>query len=127
MIYAPRNALQQTMSDSVTIDPATERAVRLFLRRITSQYDLVEAILFGSRARQTHRPDSDADMAVVLRGKHARFLPTKLALADVAFDVLLETGIRIQPFPLWEDEWQHPETYPNPELLTNIDREGIRL
>lgn len=115
------------MSAPATIDPETEHAVRLFLRNIASRYDLAEAILFGSRARQTHRPDSDADMAVVLRGQHARFLPTKLALADFAFDVMLETGIRIQPFPLWEDEWQHPETYPNPELLSNIAREGIRL
>lgn len=115
------------MNNLARIDPETERAARLFLQRIASQYDLAEAILFGSRARQTHRPDSDADLAVVLRGVHERFLLTKLALADFAFDVLLETGVRIQPFPLWEDEWQHPETYSNPELLANIDREGVRL
>ena len=35
-------------------------------------------------------------------------------MADVAFDVLLETGIRIQPLPVWEDEWEHPESYSNP-------------
>jgi len=44
---------------------------------------------------QTHRADSDADVAVLLRGAHQRFLPTKLAMADFAFDVLLETGINI--------------------------------
>jgi len=112
---------------SAAIDPDTELAAKLFLRSIAGKFDLVSAILFGSRARQTHYPDSDADVAVLLRGEHQRFLPTKLALADIAFDVLLETGIRIQPFPIWEDEWQHPETYSNPRLLANIAREGISL
>jgi predicted nucleotidyltransferase len=84
-------------------------------------------ILFGSRARRTHRPDSDADVAVVLRGRPGKFVATKLAMADLAYDVLLDTGIRIQPLPIWEKEWGHPETYSNPRLLRNIEREGIRL
>jgi len=113
--------------NSIAIDPETERAAKLFLRSIAGKFDLVRAILFGSRARQTHYPESDADVAVLLRGEHQRFLPTKLALADIAFDVLLETGIRIQPFPIWEDEWQHPETYSNPHLLANIEKDGVIL
>jgi antitoxin ChpS len=48
-------------------------------------------------------------------------------LADVAYAVLLETGIRIQPLPVWEVEWAHPECYSNPQLLANIARDGIRL
>jgi predicted nucleotidyltransferase len=109
------------------LDEATERATKLFMRRITRQYDTAGGILFGSRARQTHRADSDADVAVLLRGDHQRFLPTKLAMADVAFDVLLETGINISPLPVWLDEWEHPETYSNPNLLKNIANEGVRL
>lgn len=112
---------------TVFLDSDTERATRLFMQRITRLYDTTGAILFGSRARQTHRADSDADVAVFLRGVHQRFLPTKLAMADVAFDVLLETGIRIQPLPVWEDEWEHPESYSNPRLLANIANEGVRL
>lgn len=56
-----------------------------------------------------------------------RFLDTKLALADIAYDVLLETGVLIQPFPIWQDEWEHPENYSNPALLRSINREGVRL
>jgi len=110
-----------------TTDPATQQAVRLFVERIAAQYPIRTAILFGSRARRTHRPDSDADVAILLSGEHRRFLATKLAMADVAFDVLLETGINISPFPIWEDEWDHPESYANPELLKNIAQEGMRL
>jgi predicted nucleotidyltransferase len=109
------------------IDHQTETAVRRFLTLIASRYDMAGAIVYGSRARGTHRPDSDADVAVLLIGEHQRFLTTKLAMADVAFDVLLETGVNISPLPVWLDEWEHPENYSNPSLLENIAREGIRL
>lgn len=109
------------------IDHDTEEAVRRFLALIAGRYDMAGAIVFGSRARGTHRPDSDADVAVLLIGEHQRFLTTKLAMADVAFDVLLETGINISPLPVWLDEWEHPENYSNPALLQNIASEGFRL
>jgi predicted nucleotidyltransferase len=109
------------------IDHATEEAVRRFFDLIAGQYDTAGAIVFGSRARGSHRPNSDADVAVLLSGEHQRFLTTKLAMSDVAFEVLLETGINISPLPIWLDEWEHPETYSNPALLRNIAREGFRL
>lgn len=109
------------------IDPDTVQALRYFIDRIGRQHDLAGAILYGSRARGTHRPDSDADVAVLLRGKHQRVLPTTLAMADVAYDVLLETGVNISPLPVWLDEWEHPATAANPALLGEIAREGIWL
>lgn len=109
------------------LDRDTEKAVRRFLALITDRYDTAGAIVYGSRARGTHHPDSDADVAVLLRGEHQRVLTTALALADMAFDVLLETGINITPLPVWLDEWEHPEAYSNPALLRNIAREGVRL
>jgi predicted nucleotidyltransferase len=109
------------------VDRATEEAVRRFLAVIAERYAMAGAILYGSRARGTHRPDSDADVAVLLKGEHQRLLPTTLAMADVAYDVLLETGINISPLPVWLDEWEHPQTHSNPALLRNIAQEGVRL
>ncbi len=109
------------------LDGDTEEAVRRFLGLIADRYDTAGAIVFGSRARGTHRPDSDADVTVLLRGEHQRFLPTKLAMTDAAFDVLLETGVNISPLPVWLDEWEHPESYPNPALLQKIAEEEVRL
>ena len=123
MLYCTLSVMNATPA----IDRNTEHAVRRFIARLAGRYDLAQVILFGSRARLTHQPDSDADVAVLLRGPHARLLPVKLAMADLAFDVMLETGIRVQPLPIWEDEWAHPENYSNPELLRNIAREGVRL
>lgn len=108
-------------------DPATTAAVGRFLQLIAKQYDFAGGLLFGSRARGTHKPDSDADVAILLNGQAGDFVETKLAMADIAFDVLLETGIRISPLPIWMDEWSHPESYSNPALLKNIKAEGIAI
>jgi predicted nucleotidyltransferase len=65
---------------TVSLDDDTTKAARAFISRLSGKYDVMGAILFGSRARQTHRPDSDADIAVLLHGHRGRFLDTKLAL-----------------------------------------------
>lgn len=110
-----------------SLDSTTTAAVQRFMNRIAQSYRTRGAILYGSRARGDHRPDSDADLLVLLEGEHQRFVPTKLAMTDVAYDVLLETGLYISPLPVWTDEWEHPERWSNPDLLRNIAREGVRL
>jgi uncharacterized protein len=120
-----RDAMNATLNS--TLDADTARVASVFVARVAAQYPVSSAILFGSRARGSRRPDSDADIAVLLRGRRGKFVDTKLAMADIAYDVLLETGVHIQPLPIWEDEWEHPKSYSNPRLLQHIHREGIRL
>jgi predicted nucleotidyltransferase len=112
------------------LDTATAETVTTFLARMAGVFDVRQAILFGSRARGAFTSDSDADVAVVLAGNFGHsgtFMATKLAMADLAFDVLLDTGIRIEPLPVWEDEWAQPDSYRNPKLLHNIARDGVLL
>ena len=45
------------------IDHDIEEAVCRFLALVANRYDMDRAIVYGSRARGTHRPDSDADVA----------------------------------------------------------------
>lgn len=113
--------------DHENIDSSTLKAAEAFIAEVTKRYDYSGAILFGSRARHTNRVDSDADIAVILHGNTGKFVSTKLEMADIAYDILLETGVRIQPLPIWEAEWAHPDSYSNPLLLENIERDGIRL
>ena len=115
------------MNTLASIDSGTRAAIRAFIKKIALKYEMDRAILFGSRARMSHRTDSDADVAVLLHGRSGKFVATKLAMADIAYEVLLETGIRIQPLPIWAEEWAHPESYLNPRLLENIEREGILI
>jgi len=83
--------------------------------------------LFGSRARGDYHAESDADVAVILQGPIGDFLETKLALADIAFDNLVETGVLVQALPVWESEWEQPVHYDSPALLQNILRDGKRI
>lgn len=115
---APRN---------IPVDTQAERAAREFLDCVSANYPASRAILFGSRARGAFRPDSDMDIAVLLRGQPGRRVDTALDMAGIAFDVLMETGVLVEVLPLWEEEWEHPECFNNPALLENIRRDGVRL
>jgi predicted nucleotidyltransferase len=116
------------MSDGMNLQNSEARkAANQFLRAISGRFPVARAMLFGSYARNSAGPASDVDIAVFLDGPRKAFVPTKLALADIAYEVLLDTGFHIQPLPVWEDEWAHPESYSNPRLLHNIARDGIPL
>ena len=112
---------------SAHINANTLTATRAFAERVAQAYPTQKAILFGSRARGTEHDESDADMAIILKGAAGPFIKTKMAMNDIAYDILLDTGIRMQPLPIWEAEWAHPENYSNPYLLKNIARNGVTL
>ena len=109
------------------IDDQTKAATSAFVDKAAQYFPIAKALLFGSRARGTHHVESDADVAILLKGLATPFMATKFAMDDLAYEVLLETGIRIQPLPIWQEEWDHPETYSNPSLINNVRKEGIVL
>ena len=88
---------------------------------------MIGIALFGSRARRTHNPGSDADIAVVLKGEQGKRSATAIDMAGVAFEVMLETGILVDALPLWDGEMEHPEQFSNPALIRTIQREGVAL
>ena len=96
------------MSIEPTIDVDTAHAARTFMRRVEGRYPVREALLFGSRARHTHRADSDADIAVILKGPRTVSPGDRKAaaldMAGIAFDVLLETGILVEA-PVGSGRW----------------------
>jgi uncharacterized protein len=108
------------------LDPHTERAVRAFLARVPADVRLDHAILYGSRARGEDRPDSDADVALIIAEGAADWQLVG-TLADLAYEVFLESGILIQPVPVSLAHWRHPERFPRPGFLRNVAREGIVL
>ena len=116
---------------SLPIEPAldeeTSRAARAFLRRLEGRYPVIQGILFGSRARGTHRTGSDADLAVVLKGRPGDRTAAALDMAGIAFEVMLDTGVLVEALPLWDDELKRPKSFSNPALIHAIQREGLRL
>jgi predicted nucleotidyltransferase len=115
------------LNPSMIADPILEAALRRldteFREKLGRKY--ISLILFGSRARGDHQPDSDADIAVVLRGDIDNRWKLKQRMIENTYRILLDTGLYIQPWPIAECELEDPETSPNPGLAKNILRDGI--
>ncbi len=108
------------------LDPDTEGAIRNFLARIPGDLQIERAVLYGSRARGDNRPDSDADLAIIVSGCDDVWQLTWM-FGGLAFDVYMETDILIQPVVISLSDWLHPERFMRPSFLRNVAREGITL
>ena len=109
------------------IDPLTSRSVALFLAGVRSRYPVVEAWLYGSRARGDAREDSDVDLALVIEGDMRLASSVAADMGRESSDVLGETGRYVSPLPIRLAHWRDPAGHSNPYLLANIRREGIAL
>ena len=109
------------------IDSVTRHSVELFLARVRPRHGIVEAWLYGSRARGDAQEDSDVDVALVIEGDERSKSDVLDELSDAAYDVMMETGRFISPLPVRADAWREPATHSNPFLLANIRRDGIAL
>lgn len=117
------------MATQIRPDAATLDAARRYLAILDKDYDIAAAYLFGSRARGDHHEDSDADVAIILRGPRgqANRFSTMLKMVDPAYDVFLDTWVNISPFPVWTEEWESPDLHSNPGLIENMKDDGIAL
>ncbi len=110
------------------IDPAVRDLLLDLKRRLQRRYGerFAGLYLFGSRARGDAEPDSDVDVAVILRGRLTSrpFAVTREMLEDT-YDLLLETGFDVQPWPLEEGSLDDPDTHPPPEISRAVRREGV--
>lgn len=120
--YCCSRTKRTPMASSLMLPQALEAFTAAVARREGAWFR--SAILFGSHARGDADDDSDVDVAVVLEGRPGDALDAVMELSEIAYDVLLETGVLIQPVPLRLEEWDHPERHANPRLLDNIRREG---
>jgi uncharacterized protein len=109
------------------LDRDTQRSVEAFIALLPPDLCPLEIRVFGSRARQDHRSFSDVDVAIILSGASKDRVSVALSMADVAFDVMLDTGILVEALPLWEQEWRDPNGFFNPALIERIKQEGIRV
>jgi antitoxin ChpS len=82
-------------------------------------------MLFGRRARGDNDPESDADVAVILRGRITDRWSVKRLIIQDTYPILLETGLYIQAWPLEKGELDDPDKSSNPALLRNVVRDGI--
>jgi predicted nucleotidyltransferase len=122
------------MVETVAVEREIEPEVAALLQELKRRLDrrfgerFIALYLFGSRARGDHEPDSDVDVAVVLKGRLPQrpFGVTREILKDT-YDLLLETGLDIQPWPLEEGSLDEPEAHPHPTVSRAVRREGIAV
>lgn len=108
-------------------EPAVSRALAAYRQKLVDSYGdrFVAVYLFGSRACGDHRPDSDADVAVVLETFEETVVGEKMRLVDLAFDALTDTGLMIQPWPFTQAQWEGREAGGRfAELLAAARRDG---
>jgi uncharacterized protein len=115
------------MTHTPAIDPITRNSVTRFLARISGDYPVAGAWLYGSRARGDAGAESDADLAVILKGPRGQASVVAAEMGAVEFDVMIETGVLVSALPIWIDDWNDPAGHANPYLIANIKREGIAL
>lgn len=109
------------------LDPRTRHAAEVFVREARHHLAFEEAWLFGSRARQDHEPESDVDIAFIVREKPADRLRAAIPLIELSVDLFGEVRQVVSPIVIGRQEWEAPETAPNPDLIYNIRHEGIRV
>ena len=82
---------------------------------------VAKVVLYGSRARGSAQPDSDWDVAVFLAGA-APLAEDWRALADAAYDLIVESGQFIQPLALPVARWGEDSA-----LLRDIREHGVEI
>lgn len=86
------------------------------IREAAAQYsDIAALVLFGSRAKGTHRKGSDVDIAV-----------QGAAVNDATISALTDQLNEVLPIPYFFDVLNY-NTLAEPDLLAHIDRVGLVL
>lgn len=104
---------------ALRVDPIIVRAVE-DIRRLYGDR-LVRILLFGSRARGDERPDSDYDIAVILRDYDWSWSEVK-RLGGLTWEILMNTGAVVSAFPIPVEDFG-----PDRLFTLNILEEGVEL
>ena len=102
-------------ADDPVLSRFTSAVARLYGDR------LARVVLFGSRAREDHRPDSDYDVAVFVN-QPGYYWDEVRRLAEVTTDIVLATGAVISAKPFRADGGD--DALP---LMDDIRRDGVEL
>lgn len=128
-LFSSAPAMIVRLANLVTkMTPEIRTALSSFAGLVKHAYgdEFVGLVLFGSQARGDANDDSDIDVGVVLRTVDDR-RSVRDRLAELAYDVLLETGEDIQAIALSQKQWEAPETFSNPALILSMKQDGVAI
>lgn len=113
----------RAMNDTVLADPILAR----LKRELEALYGarLKRVLLYGSRARGDHQPDSDYDVLVVLEGPIER--PEQKRLSDISWRILQETVAEGHPADISFKLMTEEQTRERTGFMHNVRLEGLEL
>jgi len=111
-----------------TVTPLTPRerqAIKTFLDRLRERFpgEIVQAALFGSKARGDSRPWSDIDILIIVEEES---WPLRGEISTLAADVSLEYDVLIGPRVIGQERWERMKER-RFSLYQYIAAEGIPL
>jgi uncharacterized protein len=118
-----------TVAAKDQIEPEIAALLADLERRLERRFGerFVALYLFGSRARGDHEPESDIDVAVVLDQEMPRPFDVTREILEDTYDLLLDTGYYIQPWPLEKGSLDDPLSHPYPQISRAVLRDGRRI
>ncbi len=107
------------------LSPAERAALEIFLAGVRERLGdiLLEARLFGSRARGDGNDESDVDVALVVTELNR---PLRNEILDLAYDIGLEHGVLLAPLLLDQQQLAHLRARER-LIADDLDRQGIML
>lgn len=119
----------ETVAAKHQIEPEIAALLADLKRRLERRFGerFVALYLFGSRARGDHEADSDIDVAVVLDQEMPRPFDVTREILEDTYDLLLDTGYYIQPWPLEKGSLDDPLSHPYPQISRAVLRDGTRI
>ena len=106
--------------------PEQRKALEAYVERVRAHYgeSLHDIVVFGSRARGDQGPDSDVDLAVILKNDDWQFWSEKLVIADLSYEALMDAGLVVQGWPVSLAAWQSPVGHPQRRLIEAMKRDA---
>jgi len=110
-----------------TIPSRFEEAIHAVIERTRELNKITLAVIYGQFPWETDSDDAEVQLALILDDDVTDFVATKLELTKTAYDVLVETGIEVAPFPVPVTHWYLPSKAANPSLIEDIRKHGLRI
>lgn len=107
------------------LETRERQAIEIFLDRLRECLpgSILQAVLFGSKARGDSHPRSDIDILIIVREEN---WPLRREISTIAADVSLEYDVLIGPRVIGRERWERMKQR-GFGLYRNIVAEGIPL
>jgi uncharacterized protein len=106
--------------------PEERKALEDYVVSVRAHYgeQLVDLLVYGSRARGDNDEDSDVDVAVILEDGTWEFWTEKRVLSDIALEAIMAAELLIHAWPISRSSWTNPATDRERYLIESMQEDA---